>query len=306
MGDAAHDTTLKIGGSSTAFTGEATTDLGADVYQINATAKQVWDPAVTPTVTDFDGVVSASEYTVNYLEGKVTFSVAPVDPVTVAGSYIPLLTIATATSASVEVTNELVDDTAIKDSGADRTNLFTEQTISGQFTMLEDLLTDLVAGIFILGDITERSGTDPPLVTITGTPDNDYLFVIDLTLGGARGVAPFRWSINGGSTWEASGVVTAATNVLGTTGLTANFPVGTYTDDNAYYWATYPMTLDSVIRDQGLVFLESWPGQAGKKLRTWAHLSHGNVALPVEGAVGATVDWQGTDNNGVTYSRVTV
>jgi len=55
LADPAHDTTLKIGGSSTAFTGEATTDLGADVYQIDATAKQVWDPAVTPTVTDFDG-----------------------------------------------------------------------------------------------------------------------------------------------------------------------------------------------------------------------------------------------------------
>lgn len=77
------------------------------------------------------------------------------------------------------------------------------------------------------------TGTTPPALTLTGTPNSVYDFVIQITTGGARGTAVFKWSSDGGNTFT-SNVTTAATNSLGGTGITANWPVGTYTNDNQY------------------------------------------------------------------------
>lgn len=85
-----------------------------------------------------------------------------------------------------------------------------------------------------MSPVTE-SGTTPPDVTLTGTPNGYHNVVIDITLGGARGTAEFRWSIDGGATWAASGVATAASVTLTGTGLTAAFSTGTdYNVDNLY------------------------------------------------------------------------
>lgn len=73
----------------------------------------------------------------------------------------------------------------------------------------------------------------PPVVTLTGTLTRFADFRIEVTTGGARGTAVFRWSDDGGTTWT-SGVTTAATTVLGTTGITLAWPVGTYATDNVY------------------------------------------------------------------------
>jgi hypothetical protein len=76
------------------------------------------------------------------------------------------------------------------------------------------------------------SGTSPPAVTLTGTLTGSHAIRIEITTGGARGTAIFRFSVNSGA--FTSGVTTAATVALGATGVTANFPVGTYTDNNVY------------------------------------------------------------------------
>lgn len=76
-------------------------------------------------------------------------------------------------------------------------------------------------------------GTTPPAVFLTGAPVDFYNFLIEITTLGSRGVAVFRWSSNGGTTYT-SNVTTAATCVLGSTGITANFPVGTYATNNSY------------------------------------------------------------------------
>lgn len=84
-----------------------------------------------------------------------------------------------------------------------------------------------------------------PAVTATGTPTgtptngSSFDFRIEITTGGVLGTSQFRWSINGGSTWEASGVATAASVVLGTTGITANFAAGTYILNATYDWDSY-------------------------------------------------------------------
>lgn len=77
------------------------------------------------------------------------------------------------------------------------------------------------------------SGTTPPTVTLTGVPNDDYEFVIDIDTGGSRGTATFTWSSDGGAT-TSSAVLTAETVVLGSTGITVGFSVGTYATDNQY------------------------------------------------------------------------
>jgi hypothetical protein len=83
------------------------------------------------------------------------------------------------------------------------------------------------------------SGTSPPGVTLTGRPALGSLqVVLKITTGGAVGAALFEWSVDGGATWVATGVATAAAVVLGSTGLTAVFSPGTYGTDNLFAAAT--------------------------------------------------------------------
>lgn len=58
-------------------------------------------------------------------------------------------------------------------------------------------------------------------------PPNPSAIVVQIATGGTVGTAAFEWSADGGITWT-TGVVTAARVALGTTGLTALFPSGTY------------------------------------------------------------------------------
>jgi len=91
----------------------------------------------------------------------------------------------------------------------------------------------------VMGPVT-AAGTTPPAVTLTGTPNASAYntsigtasIEIDITTGGARGTALFTWKLNG--VVQQTGQTTAATFALGTTGVTANFPTGTYTNNNVY------------------------------------------------------------------------
>jgi hypothetical protein len=88
-----------------------------------------------------------------------------------------------------------------------------------------------------LGGTLLASGTTPPVVTITGTPTSQVgLHVeIDSVAGGTGlGQATFKWSTNNGTSYVATGVATAASVVLGTTGVTAQFAAGPYNIDNKW------------------------------------------------------------------------
>lgn len=83
------------------------------------------------------------------------------------------------------------------------------------------------------------AGTAPPAVALTGRPAVGSLEVQILIDGaGALGTATFRWSVDGGQTFAATAVPTAATVALSaagvTTGLIAAFPAGPYATDNAF------------------------------------------------------------------------
>lgn len=85
--------------------------------------------------------------------------------------------------------------------------------------------------------LLEKSGSGtPPDVSLSGTPTrhvNLRVEVNDVTGGTARGQAKFRWSEDGGTNWT-SGVTTAASTTLGTTGFDLAWSTGTYATDHVY------------------------------------------------------------------------
>lgn len=90
-------------------------------------------------------------------------------------------------------------------------------------------------GVTVATGPTVAAGTTPPAATITGAPSastasgasaGTAMVEIDIEVPGILGTAQFQWLLNG--VFQASGLVTAAHVALGTTGLTANFPAGTY------------------------------------------------------------------------------
>lgn len=96
-----------------------------------------------------------------------------------------------------------------------------------------------------MGAVTS-GGTSPPVVTVSGTPTSfPSKLRIVMTLGGTLGVAKFKFSVDGGSTFSAE-MTTGASVLLtdtaidslvgnnGTTGITAAFAAGTYNLDNTY------------------------------------------------------------------------
>jgi len=143
-------TTVKKGGTSTAFTNEATTRLTANtVYQITDTAKQVLDPTVTPTVeVDADGgggggYAAGTGYTIDYLSGTVTFAADQGGSalVRVSGSYIPLLSVASARATSVKRSRTILDSTKFNSTGF-KSFIYGLLEVSGDLELVEDGLTD--------------------------------------------------------------------------------------------------------------------------------------------------------------------
>jgi len=84
---------------------------------------------------------------------------------------------------------------------------------------------------FAMGAVV-ATGTAPPAVTLTGISVDPLPIEIDLQTTGILGVATFQWKL--GTIVQQVGQITTATFPLGTTGLTANFPVGAYVNDNVY------------------------------------------------------------------------
>lgn len=155
MATSSNSTTVKIGGTPTTFTNEATTKLVANtVYQITDSTKRILDYATALTVeVDADGAggggyvtASPSTYTVDYMFGKITFASDQGSPalVRVSGKYIPVLPALEATDFDVEDMAELLDDTVFGDTYRSRfTGL---QSASGSFTVLTLLNSDLDPG----------------------------------------------------------------------------------------------------------------------------------------------------------------
>lgn len=97
------------------------------------------------------------------------------------------------------------------------------------------LLTSGIGGVIS----TNRSG---PAVTFTGTPAATAQIIVEITTTGDLNVGAYRYSLDGGATYTAPATLPAdGTDVLGASGITANFVAGTYTDGD-YYMANVGVT----------------------------------------------------------------
>ncbi len=113
---------VKIGGTPTSFTDEAsTTTVTNKVYQITNSAKRIWSPTATITVKNGGVAVDpvADPYVINRLTGKVTFTATTARVITFSGTYLPMTTIAKSKSITWEKGNEVLDDTTFDSNGSE-------------------------------------------------------------------------------------------------------------------------------------------------------------------------------------------
>ena len=97
---------IKKTGTSTTMTAEPTTLVSGKTYQITSAIKRAINRAVTLNV--FDGATNqnANVLSVDFLNGKVTFlsSYTVIGPVTMTGSYLPLISLGAYTSFNLTQT----------------------------------------------------------------------------------------------------------------------------------------------------------------------------------------------------------
>lgn len=125
---------VRKSGTSTAFTGEATTvSEGYTVYQITNTAKRVLDNKVKPTVYK-DGVEVNNGYSVDHLNGKVTFDIAndPTEVIILDGKYMPMADVAEAHEFEANFDSGLLN-VPVFDSDYNR-NIQAEKSIKGSIS----------------------------------------------------------------------------------------------------------------------------------------------------------------------------
>lgn len=156
---------IKISGSPTTMTGEATTSLGDNkAYQITNTAKQVVDFASALTVLE-GGVATTDPYTFNYLNGTVTFDSADAGRgvITITGKYLPMTTAAYANSVSRSEVATLGDATVFQDEYRRRTPLLL--SASGTLTQIDvtdsTFLNALLAGNPVVIEDRDTATSEP-------------------------------------------------------------------------------------------------------------------------------------------------
>ena len=113
-------TSVKVTGTTTTMTSEAmsTATTAANTYQITDFTKEIWERGIVPTFSGAGSTLSSTRQTdINYLFGRVTFNATQAEPITVSGSYIPTSNVVGAFTYSLEMSNDVLDDTDFQSTG---------------------------------------------------------------------------------------------------------------------------------------------------------------------------------------------
>jgi len=110
---------IKISGTKASLTAEETTATGNISYQITNADKRVLDYSETITVKD-DGSATSEDYTLNRLNGTVTFTGTDTRTITIDGYYLPMTTAAYAHEDSINVACDILDVSAYGDTNKDK------------------------------------------------------------------------------------------------------------------------------------------------------------------------------------------
>ncbi len=127
--------------------------------------------------------------------------------------------------------------------------------VDGMDALISDRNTITHTGTVIT---TSTTGT-PAVVDITGTPLGVYDLRIQITTLGIRGTSKFKYSLDGGVTYNPLEITTAATVALDVadfeTGLTATFAAGTSAVDHLY--SSRPKFTTLLLKKDALVYWTS-------------------------------------------------
>lgn len=154
---------IKISGSATSFTTEATTTADDTSYQITNAVKQVLDKDTAPTVYD-DGLETAEAYSVNYLNGTITFEDADSERIiTVSGNYLPMTVAAYAHVMSNSRMCDLMEATPFGSTNKKRIpGLKSASGTLSQFNVADTTYSDaLTAGEPIVIEILSDTSDEP-------------------------------------------------------------------------------------------------------------------------------------------------
>lgn len=160
------------------------------------------------------------------------------------------------------------------------------------------------------GGTLRASGTAPPAWTITGTATRQvglHMEIDNVGAGTALGQATYKWSEDNGSTYVATGVVTAAgPTALGTTGLSVAMAVGPYNIDNKWditvsQWNDVSGAGNHAVMatagNQPLFSLVGWNGlpcllwEGDRRLLTPATVHPGTLMIALSATTGARRFW---------------
>jgi hypothetical protein len=150
--------------------------------------------------------------------------------------------------------------------------LLTPSPVTGKLSMFLDLpivKSDRLPLTNTLSAVTS-SGTSPPVVTLTGTPNRYINFKMVCTVLGARGTSFIKYSINGGNTYSTAEVTAATILMLDpltgeSTGVTINIAAGAAAVDNVWT-ATSSVLYTSLLLKKGA--LAFWYNANALQLKT--------------------------------------
>lgn len=141
---------------STSMTDEATSEQTSTLFVIDDASKYIWDPSVSFTVKVNSSSVGASTYTLHYSTGAIEFNSSQTgNTVTISGSYFPRDALATASSFTLSIENNLEQINQFSDDGTRR--LETVQDISVSFEQFEIVQNTLGTGEPNLEDLVLKT-----------------------------------------------------------------------------------------------------------------------------------------------------
>jgi hypothetical protein len=208
MAFATYAATIKLSGTPTTFTEEATTETTANtVFQVTDATKRIWDPATAVVVeVDPDGVsgfdpADPADYSLDYLFGKVTFSPAlgASAVVRVSGKYLPMLSVAEPRGLSIDQVNTLHDVSTI--GTAYRKKLAGLIDDTGSIDSLDTGSTDIDSGGGTVKTLELLRNSTPKLLEIVF---GSLIYRAWVTLSGLPVKAPFDGVVESTVEWEAS------------------------------------------------------------------------------------------------------
>jgi len=120
--------------TSTLMTGQATTSLGGNAYQITTASRRVLDPRQTITVLE-NGSPADQPYTVNTFTGTVQFATAPTTPITVTAHYLTLAALGTCSGITLNADNTFAETMVI--GTAYKNRHLTMRDVSGSIDLID-------------------------------------------------------------------------------------------------------------------------------------------------------------------------